>query len=177
MYSPEGHYRPYSSQTSRDRKDRRRSGDTVSSKHVNMIHAMLQGETRKEPSFPLHETRSQRTEREGGLGTQGSQREVRTLVSQRDGGVRTPGSQRDGGGIRTPGSQRDGGEIRTPGSQRDGRIRTPGSQRGVRTVRRDEVERRSGKRLEDPPSPASSWRSRGIPVAPGSSLPIQVNNL
>ena len=123
---------------------------------------LLQGETRQGPSFPLHET-SSRAETPG---SQSSHR--RTLSSQRDGsGIRTPGSQRDGGGLRTLGSQRDSG-VRTPGSQREGR-RSPGSQR---TVRREDLDRRSSsqRRMDDPPSPASSWRSRGIPVAPTSSL-------
>ena len=171
MYSPEGHYRPYSSQKSRDRRQRR-PPDPVSEIEDSVTHLLLQGEGRQGPSFPLQET-SSRAETPA---SQSSHR--RTLSSQRDSsGIRTPGSQRDGG-LRTLGSQRDGG-VRTPGSQRDGGARTPGSQKGgrrspgsQRTVRREDLGRRSSSqhRVEEPPSPTSSWRSRGIPVAPSSSL-------
>ena len=163
MYSPEGHYRPYSSQKSRDRRQRR-PPDPVSVIENSHPYLLLQGEGRQGPSFPLQDT-SSRAETPG---SQSSHR--RTLSSQRDssGGVRTPGSQRDGGGLRTLGSQRDGG-VRTPGSQREGGRRSPGSQR---TVRREDLGRRSSsqRRVEDPPSPTSSWRSRGIPTQPSPSL-------
>ena len=137
---------------------------------------MFQGEGRQGPSFPLQESAS----RAETPGSQSSHR--RTHSTQRNGGVRSPGSQRDG--LRTLGSQRDGGS-RTPGSQRDGGLRTPGSQRdggggrrspsSQRTVRREDLGRRSSsshqrQRTEEPPSPTSSWRSRGIPVAASSSL-------
>ena len=171
MYSPEGHYRPYSSQKSRDRRQRR-PPEPVSEIEDSETYILLQGEGRQGPSFPLQES-SSRAETPG---SQSSHR--RTLSSHRDSsGIRTPGSQRDGG-VRGLGSQRDGG-VRTPGSQRDGGSRTPGSQRegrrspgSQRTVRREDLGRRSSsqRRMEEPPSPTSSWRSRGIPVAPSSSL-------
>ena len=160
MYSSEGHYRPYSSQKSRDRRQRR-PPEPVSEIQDSETHILLQGEGRQGPSFPLQES-SSRAETPG---SQSSHR--RTLSSHRDSsGIRTPGSQRDGG-ARALGSQRDGG-ARTPGSQREGR-RSPGSQR---TVRREDLGRRSSsqRRMEEPPSPTSSWRSRGIPVAPSSPL-------
>ena len=173
MYSPEGHYRPYSSQKSRDRRQRRPPDPVSVIENLQKTHLLLQGDGRQGPSFPLQDT-SSRAETPG---SQSSHR--RTLSSQRDSsGIRTPGSQRDGG-LRTLGSQRDGG-VRTPGSQRDGGARTPGSQReggrrspgSQRTVRREDLGRRSSsqRRLEEPPSPTSSWRSRGIPVAPSPSL-------
>ena len=102
MYSPEGYYRPYSSQTRRASKGR--PPGSVSSPNL-VSYKRSQSEARPGPSFPLKEAPSR-------------------------------------------GSSLSKGRSR----RREGRGQ--------------------GRRQQEPepPSPTSSWRSRGIPEAPGSSL-------
>ena len=131
MYSPEGRYRPYSSQKSRERRDRqKRPPESVRhlavSAHLDV--PILQGEDRPGPSFPLSES----TLRIGSHGRSAAR------VDRKEEGGR---SRREEGG----------------------------------RIRRGEGGRNS--REEEPASPANSWRSRGIPAAPGSSInsiPTQV---